>query len=138
MAPSDKRVIKCRFCDFSTQKKDESYDHLRAHYKPEKLHSCKFDNCNFVTIHKHHYKYHESTHTGYKPVECPLCSYRCVNQSMLTSHMRSHPGHNEYKFSKYQTSPMSMTQVSESGDFILDLRVESKIRQDPMNFSQNF
>lgn len=137
MAP--KRLIKCRFCDFSTQTKDESYDHLRTHYTPEKLHYCQYENCNFVTIHKHHYKYHESTHTGYKPIECPLCTYRCVNQSMLTSHMRSHPGYSEYKYDQYKASPMSMSNAtiqSDNDEFILDLRVDSKLRKESSKYPQ--
>lgn len=110
-----KKVIRCRFCDFATQERQDSYDHLKLHYAPQQLHVCKYDDCKFVTVHKHHYKYHESSHTGYKPIQCPLCTYRCVNQSMLTSHLKSHSNNNELKFNKQAT-----------GELILDLRVDSK------------
>lgn len=116
MPPSEKKIIQCRLCGFNSEDKEGSYDHLKVHFKPEKLHVCKYDDCKFVTVHKHHFKYHQDSHAGYKPFQCSLCSYKCINQSMLTSHLKSHGITKETK----------LFQQNNSDDFVLDLRVDSK------------
>lgn len=55
--------------------------------------------------------------------------------------MRSHPGYSEYKYDQYKASPMSMsmsnaTIQSDNDEFILDLRVDSKLRKDSSKYPQ--
>lgn len=82
------RLFKCKNCAFETNSKEENWQHIRIHMRPEKVLACA--KCEFVTEYKHHFEYHQLNHSGYKPFKCDSCNYECVNKSMLNSHMKSH------------------------------------------------
>ncbi|XP_033225918.1 protein hunchback-like [Belonocnema kinseyi] len=82
------RTFKCKTCTYTTTIKDDFWEHLRIHIKPEKIRACPM--CNFVTQHKQQHEYHIRNHMGLKPFKCDKCSYSCVTKSMLNTHMKSH------------------------------------------------
>lgn len=81
-------IYKCKHCCYETNKKENTWQHIKLHIKPDKLLAC--DKCEFVTQYKHHLEYHERKHAGIKPFKCGSCDYRCLNKSMLNSHLKSH------------------------------------------------
>lgn len=89
------RKYSCKHCNFKATTKVNYWKHMVSHTKPEKTLNC--DKCPFVTIHKHHMRYHMMNHIGNKPYKCPECLYKCVNMSMLNSHKKSHSNMYQYR-----------------------------------------
>ncbi|XP_029656459.2 protein hunchback-like [Octopus sinensis] len=94
-----RKLFKCRHCDYSTAKEvsdsiyfqEDFYRHKEdKHLDGGAAYRCEL--CSFVTRMKHHLDYHNlSRHnSGEKPFSCDKCEYKCINRSMLNSHMRSH------------------------------------------------
>ncbi|KAK0182630.1 hypothetical protein PV327_000746 [Microctonus hyperodae] len=85
----------CKECEeFTGVTKVELWRHSKTHKDNDKKFRCQY--CPFLTHLKHHYEYHMNKQRGVKPCECRVCEYKCVNQSMMTSHMKSHTSLRQY------------------------------------------
>ncbi|KAK8764055.1 hypothetical protein V5799_033338 [Amblyomma americanum] len=85
------RFYRCQQCSYVCHEKGRYTRHMRFHSLPKI--KCQF--CNFQTGYKWNMDRHLKRHTskgaskGAK-FQCVLCSYRCSNAGVLTSHMKLH------------------------------------------------
>uniref|UniRef100_A0A8C5DM09 Zinc finger protein 711 n=2 Tax=Gouania willdenowi TaxID=441366 RepID=A0A8C5DM09_GOUWI len=95
---SDKLIVKdrepklyhCKYCEYETAEQGLLNRHLLAVHSKNFAHVCV--ECAKGFRHPSELKKHMRTHTGEKPYHCPLCEFRCADQSNLKTHIKSKHG----------------------------------------------
>ncbi|XP_008175005.2 zinc finger protein 808-like [Chrysemys picta bellii] len=95
--------LKCRNCDYSTDKWQSLKWHLASHSDeknlagskvqeqsllPVKIYKC--EECGYATAHSGNFKQHLRIHTGEKPYKCDQCTLAFRTSSHLKRHLLTH------------------------------------------------
>lgn len=82
-----KRILQCKFCDYSTTAATQLKEHERTH-TGEKPETCAFCGQGFSS--KRTRQNHERLHTGEKPYACRYCDQAFVQRTSVNVHVQTH------------------------------------------------
>ncbi|XP_039966042.1 zinc finger protein 888 isoform X2 [Bactrocera tryoni] len=82
------RTWPCRFCTHICNSSGNLKTHVRTVHERAKDYACRYCERTFAKPDTR--KYHEMTHTGEKPNECPECGKRFLQPAALRTHRKIH------------------------------------------------
>uniref|UniRef100_A0A0A1XEF1 Zinc finger protein 782 n=1 Tax=Zeugodacus cucurbitae TaxID=28588 RepID=A0A0A1XEF1_ZEUCU len=82
------RTWPCRFCAHVCNSSGNLKTHIRTVHERAKDYACRYCERTFAKPDTR--KYHEMTHTGEKPNECPECGKRFLQPAALRTHRKIH------------------------------------------------
>jgi hypothetical protein len=81
-------MIKCEFCDYTTNKKSNLTRHIKTRHKKIKNLKCEF--CDYITDKKSNLTRHIKTrHENLKNLKCEFCDYITDKKVNLTRHIKT-------------------------------------------------
>lgn len=78
----------CKFCSHISYSSSNLKGHVRAVHEKALIYPCRHCDRYFATTETR--KYHEMTHTGERPHECPECGKGFTQPSSMKSHRKTH------------------------------------------------